>query len=104
MVGRKGVEDHKKTLRGGVKFELDVPRLNTLSKMQEEDLNWEEVRSYFHKINEHYFQKDVRPEAEVHTLRKYEMDYNLRKWVKFTQEYGSSSKLMKLDEGNTVDQ
>ena len=70
MVGRKGVEDHKKTLRGRVKIELDVQGLNILSKIEEEGLNWEEVRSYFHKIIEHYFQKDVRPEAEVYTSRK----------------------------------
>jgi hypothetical protein len=31
MVGRKGVEDHKKTLRGRVKIELDIQLLNTLS-------------------------------------------------------------------------
>jgi hypothetical protein len=61
MVGRKGVEDHKKTLRGRVKIELDVQWLNILSKIEEEGLNWEEVRSYFHKIVEQYFQKDVRP-------------------------------------------
>ena len=39
MVGRKGVEDHKKTPRGRVKIELDVPGLNILSKIEEEGLN-----------------------------------------------------------------
>jgi hypothetical protein len=70
MVGRKGVEDHNKTLRGRVKIELDVQWLNTLSLIEAEGLNWKKVRSYFHKIVEHYFQKDVKPEAEVHTSRK----------------------------------
>jgi hypothetical protein len=34
------------------------------------------------------------------------VDYNLRKWVVFTQKYKSSSKLSikKLDEENTIDQ
>jgi hypothetical protein len=70
MVGRKGVEDYKKTLRGRVNIELDVQWLNTLSKIDEEGLNWEEVQSYFHKIVEHYFHKDVRQEAEDYTSRK----------------------------------
>jgi hypothetical protein len=39
MIGRKGVEDHKKTQRGRVKIELDVQGLNILSKIEEEGLN-----------------------------------------------------------------
>ena len=86
MVGRKGIEDHKKTLRGRVKIELYAQWLNTLSKKDKEGLNWEEIQSYFHKIIGHYFQKDVRPEAEVYTSRNQEVDYNLRKWVIFNQK------------------
>jgi hypothetical protein len=39
MVGRKGVQDHKKNPRGRVKIDLDVPGLNIWIKIEEEGLN-----------------------------------------------------------------